>query len=137
MTTATIIADAIVGLLASGSFSVSFVPERTWLPKFSIEEISQARAFVVPRTNEATRATRESMFYDYVVDIGIVKHVRSEAEIDALDAFAEEVLDFMLNQPVSDAELIATTRDPVVSPEKYDEESTFFTIISITYRVMK
>jgi hypothetical protein len=96
----------------------------------------------VPRTVTITTATRDSSYFDCVIDVGIQKKINPDemAELDALVNLAEEIVDHMRMRELDSypgAAWLSTTHEPIFAPEHLDQERAFTSVVSATYRVRR
>lgn len=139
MATVIDLADAVVTLLAAGSFSQAFTPVRRVLPDFNLPELATLRVTVVPKAVEITAATRSTHQYDLQVDIGIQKKLGSDldAEVAALVTLVDEIEAYLQSKALSGAAWatwMRTVNDPVYVMEHLKEKRAFTSVLTVTYR---
>jgi len=88
------VADAVVRTLNDGSFSQSFVAERTYDPERALAEYQTLRVTVVPKGRQMQFADRSRMQQDVAIDVAIQRRVASDTETDEMMALVDEVLDY-------------------------------------------
>jgi hypothetical protein len=142
MSTISDIADAVAASLNNASFSQPITAQRKYLPAVDLAELSELHVTVVPRTVTITTATRDSSYFDCVIDVGIQKKINPDemAELDALVNLAEEIVDHMRMRELDSypgAAWLSTTHEPIFAPEHLDQERAFTSVVSATYRVRR
>lgn len=142
MTTIIDIADAVVTELSSGSFSLSFVPQRRVLPEYELSGLNSLLVTVVPRGVEITGSSRSTSQLDYQIDIGIQQKVGKNVDSDVatLVTFADEVMKFMLRRVLSgvpSARWLQLVHEPIYSPDHLADRLTFTSVMTLTYRVIE
>ncbi len=133
------IADAVAALLNAGSFSRTFTAERHVLAEFDLGALQTLRVSVVPRGLSIAPASRSQRTYDYQVDVGIQEHVAGLSDVDGLLALTEEVVDYLTGVHLEDEDAMwmSTENAPVYVPQHLDQERTFTSVVTITYRVWR
>lgn len=142
MAVITDIADAVVASLNSGSFSQPFIAQRRYQPSFELPEMQTLQVSVVPKSVSITKATRESGYFDFAIDIGVQKKVNLEAlaEIDALMTLMDEIADHLRLtrlDGVPQAAWLTIGHEPIFAPEHLDQLRQFTSVLTVTYRVAR
>ncbi|MGE3108352.1 MAG: hypothetical protein AB7O77_08370 [Phycisphaerales bacterium] len=143
MSTIAAIADAVAAHINAGTFSQPVSAERMYQPAFTLEDLADLRVSVVPRTVGIAAATRDSSFFECVVDVGVQKKLPAEgadSEIDALLDLVEEITDHLRLKRLPDAPeaaWAAIAHEPVVSSESLEQHRVFTSVLSVTYRVRR
>lgn len=127
--------------LASGwSPSQPLTVRRTWRPRTTRHDAAGVLVSVTPRTSEITPLTRDADQGDHEIGVLIQRRLddpetaAAEAQIDALDALVEEVIDRLDRQSPSEAyRFLGLRRDPVIDDDDL-EAQLFTTLITITYQ---
>lgn len=137
------IADAAAAHINAGTFSQPVNAVRMYQPAFTLEDLTDLRVSVVPRTVGIAAASRDSSVFECVVDVGIQRKLPAEgaeAEIDALLDLVEEIADHLRLKRLPDAPEAAwagISHEPVVSSESLEQHRVFTSVLSVTYRVRR
>jgi len=142
MSTISDIADAVVASLNNSTFSQAIVAERKYLPAVDLAALATLHVTVVPRAVTITTATRDSSYFDCVIDVGVQRKVNPDdgTELDALVNLTEEIVDHLRLGGLDSypgAAWLSITHEPVFAPEHLDQERAFTSVISATYRVRR
>lgn len=142
MAVITDIADAVVASLNSGSFSQPFTAQRRYQPSFELPEMQTLQVSIVPKSVSITKATRESGYFDFAIDIGVQKKVNPEAlaEIDALMTLMDEIADHLRLTRLDGAPQavwLTIGHEPIFAPEHLDQLRQFTSVLTVTYRVAR
>lgn len=142
MAVITEIADAVVASLSSGSFSQPFTAQRRYQPSFELPEMQTLQVSVVPKSVSITKATRDSGYFDFAIDIGVQKKVNTEAlaEIDALMTLMDEIADRLRLTRLDgapQAAWLSIQHEPIFAPEHLDQLRQFTSVLTVTYRVAR
>lgn len=140
MSTIIDIADAVVAHLNAGSFSQPVSAQRIYQPAFTLEELTDLRVSVVPRSTSITTASRDSSTFECSVDVGIQKKIGEENEIDGLLDLVEELAGHLRLKRLPgapDAAWVGIAHEPVVSTEALNEHRAFTSVLAVTYRVRR
>lgn len=140
--TAVQIADAVAAELNGHAFSVAFTAERRLLPSYELKELDAVKVTVVPRAIESQAASRTLHQCDHQVDVGVQKKLTGEIdmEVPPLMALVEEIVEFLARRKlaaVPDVLWLRCANDPIYSPQHLNEQRTFVSVLTLTYRVMK
>ena len=132
------LADAIVADLNDHTFSQAFQAQRTYLPRWKLEELSTIRVSVVPKDDVGERASRTQWQEDYQVDVAIQQKLgaNESEQMDALILLGQELADFFKSRnPTGNlATLIAVAFAPLFDPEHFENHKTLTTVINLTFR---
>lgn len=132
------LADAIVSDLNTHTFSQSFIAQRTYLPRWQLEELTSIRVSVVPKDDVGERASRSQWQEDYQLDVAIQQKLGTNetAEMDTLILFAQELADyFKTRNPTGNlATLTAVAFAPLFDPEHLEKYKSLTTVITLTFR---
>ena len=142
MAVITDITDAVVASLNSGSFSRPFTAQRRYQPSFELPEMQTLQVSVVPKSVSITKATRDSGYFDFAIDIGVQKKVNTEAlaEIDALMTLMDEIADRLRLTRLDgapQAAWLSIQHEPIFAPEHLDQLRQFTSVLTVTYRVAR
>ena len=143
MSTIATIADAAAAHINAGTFSQPVNAVRMYQPAFTLEDLTDLRVSVVPRTVGIAAASRDSSVFECVVDVGIQRKLPAEgaeAEIDALLDLVEEIADHLRLKRLPDAPEAAwagISHEPLVSSESLEQHRVFTSVLSVTYRVRR
>ncbi|MFZ2873459.1 MAG: hypothetical protein WAZ94_03140 [Phycisphaerales bacterium] len=143
MSTIATIADAAAAHINAGTFSQPVNAVRMYQPAFTLEDLTDLRVSVVPRTVGIAAASRDSSVFECVVDVGIQKKLPAEGAEDAIDALldlVEEIADHLRLKRLPDAPEAAwasISHEPVVSSESLEQHRVFTSVLSVTYRVRR
>lgn len=140
------IAEAMVTALNGGSFSLSFMAERSYVPVRRLEDLGTLRVTVVPsgRELEILDRSRRAMV-SHSIDVGVQQRIgtgtMTEAQIlaacDPLAALVEEISDFLQYAPlaVTDAVCTEVRNAPIYSPQHIDERRVFTSVLTFVYQL--
>ena len=136
------LADAVVTELNAKTFSMPFTAERRLLPSFELKELTSLQVTVVPKAVESSNASRSTRQSDYQVDIGVQKKFSGDidSELPPLMVVVEEIAEFLARHKLtdkSDAVWLGCQNDPIYSPQHLNEQRTFVSVLTLTYRMMK
>lgn len=142
MSTIINVADAVVASLNAGSFSQEFTAERKYQPVFELLELADLKVSVVPKSVSITTASRNDGYFDCAVDIGVQKKVDVDEpdEIDALVDLVEEIADHLRMSRLDElpeAAWLSIENEPVFAAEHLDQQRTFTSLLTVTYRVRR
>ena len=142
MSTIIDVADAVVANVNAGSFSQEFTAERTYQPVFELPEMQTLHVSVVPKSILIAAASRSDNFFDCAIDIGVQKKVDADDsdEIDALMGLVEELVDHLRLKRLDAlpaAAWLSIENEPVFAPEHLDQQRTFTSVVTVTYRVRR
>ena len=132
------LADAIVADLNTATFGQAFIAQRTYLPRWKLEELATIRVTVVPKDDIGERASRAQWQEDYHIDVAIQQRLAAneQEQLDALIGLAEELADYFKSRnPTGNlATLIAVAFAPLFDPEHLEKHKTLTTVINLTFR---
>jgi hypothetical protein len=132
------LADAIVSDLNAASFSQPVVVQRTYLPRWKLEELATIRVSVVPKDDVGERASRAQWREDYQLDVAIQQRLGANeaAQMDGLILLGQELADyFKTRNPTGNlATLTAVAFAPLFDPEHLEKHKTLTTVINLTFR---
>ena len=136
------IAEAVKAGLNAHDFSMEFEAARDYLPVFDLQEMQTLHVTVVPAGMTIAKLDRSRTQSDVQVDIGIQKKLSTadNAEIDALMALVEEVVDFLRFRKLEafpEALWVSTENNPIFVREHLSEMRQFTSVLSLTYRVAR
>lgn len=143
MSTISTLADAVAEHINAGTFAQPVSAVRTYQPAFTLEELSELRVSVVPRTTTVTAASRESSTYEHVLDVGVQKKLPAEDDQAAIDELLEltEAIGNRLRHTrlagFPEAAWAGLAHEPVVSSESLEQHRVFTSVLSVTYRVRR
>jgi hypothetical protein len=132
------IASAIVADLNAHAFSQAFVAQRSYLPRYRLEELQDIRVTVVPKDDVGQRASRSQWQQDYKVDVALQQRLGADelAQMDSLILLAQELSDyFKARNPAGDMVTLAeVTFAPLFDPDHLEKHKTLTTVINLTFR---
>ncbi len=142
MSTIVEVADAMVASLNGASFSQPFTAVRSYLPAVELAELKDLHVTVIPKSEAITVATRESDYFEPVIDVGIQKKVdpNDAAQMDAMCDLVQEIIDHLRHrrlEAMPDAAWLSIEHEPVFAPEHLDQERVFTSVLSVTYRLRR
>ena len=142
MSTLIAVADAVVASLNAGTFGQPFTAERKYQPAFNLADLDTLRVSVVPKSVSITTAARDTSYFDCAIDVGVQKKVDPDdpTELDALMNLVEEIADHLRMQRLDDlpeAAWLSIENDPVFAPEHLDQQRTFTSVLTVTYRLRR
>ena len=132
------LADAVVADLNAATFSQSFTVQRSYLPRWKLEELATIRVTVVPKDDVGERASRAQWQEDYQLDVAIQQRLGANetAQMDALVLLGQELADYFKSRnPAGDlATLVAVAFAPLFDPDHLEKHKTLTTILNLTFR---
>ena len=132
------LADAVVADLNAATFSQPFTAQRSYLPRWKLEELATIRVTVVPKDDVGERASRAQWQEDYQLDVAIQQRLGANetAQMDALVLLGQELADYFKSRnPAGDlATLVAVAFAPLFDPEHLEKHKTLTTVINLTFR---
>ena len=133
------IAEAVKQELAAGEFSQTFVPQRSYRPRFKLQDMDVLHVTVVAQSVVSEPVTRSSTQYDCKIDIGIQQRLSQEdnAIIDRLMDLVQELADFLQGRVLTQcpaAKFMGVERDPLYSPQHLDQQKQFTSVLTVSYR---
>lgn len=148
MNTATGVADALLDYLAGQTFSQEFTISRPSRPKYK-ESDSSLQIFIVPGEATYEWATRQAMFVEHTVGVGIYKRIDPDNadELEGMFDFTQEVIDAMTAEiqlsVIVDAytdltaQFVKIANQPVYDPAILDQHCVFVSVIAGQYRLLR
>jgi len=138
------VADAVVRTLNDGSFSQSFVAERTYDPERALAEYQTLRVTVVPKGRQMQFADRSRMQQDVAIDVAIQRRVASDTETDEMMALVDEVLDYWKDHRILKdsqqnplASWLRAGNEPIFVPKHLREDHVLTSVLTLTFRVIR
>ena len=132
------LADAVVADLNAASFSQPFTAQRSYLPRWKLEELATIRVTVVPKDDVGERASRAQWQEDYQLDVAIQQRLGANetAQMDALVLLGQELADYFKSRnPAGDlATLVAVAFAPLFDPDHLEKHKTLTTVLNLTFR---
>ena len=132
------IADAVVTDLQAHTFSQPFSAQRSYLPRYRLEELTDVRVTVVPKDEVGQRASRSQWQSDYKLDLAIQQRLGADelAQMDGLILLGQELADFFKshNPPGDVATLVEVAFAPLFDPDHLEKHKTLTTVINLTFR---
>ena len=135
------LADAVVADLNSEGWSLPFVAQRLYRPRFDLAELTTLKVSVVPRSMTIETASRADDGRRYQLDLAIQQKLEAETagQIDQLLGLAEEIARFFRSRrPASlpQAVCVKVENEPVYAVEHLDELQCFTSVIRLTFLVV-
>ena len=136
------IAEALKDELNDHDFSMEFEATRDYLPVFDLQDMQALHVTIVPAGVTMQKLDRSRTQSDVQVDIGIQKKLNAgdNAEIDALMALVEEIVDFLRFRKLEGfptAMWVSTENAPIFVREHLSEMRQFTSVLTLTYRVAR
>ena len=132
------LADAVVADLNATTFSQPFTAQRSYLPRWKLEELATIRVTVVPKDDVGERASRAQWQEDYQLDVAIQQRLGANetAQMDALVLLGQELADYFKSRnPAGDlATLVAVAFAPLFDPDHLEKHKTLTTVLNLTFR---
>ncbi|HNB60283.1 MAG TPA: hypothetical protein PK308_08205 [Phycisphaerales bacterium] len=132
------LADAVVADLNAATFSQPFTAQRSYLPRWKLEELATIRVTVVPKDDVGERASRAQWQEDYQLDVAIQQRLGANetAQMDALVLLGQELADYFKSRnPAGDlATLVAVAFAPLFDPDHLEKHKTLTTVLNLTFR---
>jgi hypothetical protein len=141
------IADAVVDSLNSGSFALSFIAVRYYVPVGQLEALETLTVQVVPTTIERLLQTRAGGSLDtYRIDVGIMQVIGTgpmdplqiETACDPLMGLVEAIANSFFGQRLASypqASCIEVANAPIYSPPHLDGSRLFLSLLTLGFRV--
>ena len=132
------LADAVVADRNAATFSQPFTAQRSYLPRWKLEELATIRVTVVPKDDVGERASRAQWQEDYQLDVAIQQRLGANetAQMDALVLLGQELADYFKSRnPAGDlATLVAVAFAPLFDPDHLEKHKTLTTVLNLTFR---
>ena len=132
------LADAVVADLNAATFSQPFTAQRSYLPRWKLEELATIRVTVVPKDDVGERSSRAQWQEDYQLDVAIQQRLGANetAQMDALVLLGQELADYFKSRnPAGDlATLVAVAFAPLFDPDHLEKHKTLTTVLNLTFR---
>ena len=138
------LADAVTDALNGGTFSVSFVAVRAWLPvyKLATGDLDTVQVSVAPMTRESAPAARGKDLHRHAIEIAVQKELASETtletDVDALIALVEEIADHLTRRTLTASGMTwhvdGVKVDPVCAFTELEGSRIFASVIEATYQ---
>lgn len=141
MSLSTNIADSVVGELNSGSFSQTFTARRVAIPRTDLEELSELKVSVIPRSVVMTTQSRAITKYVVSIDVGIQKKMTDpETEVALLGELVDEIAEFLHRRKLAGspyAQWIGIRNEPIYAVEHILKNRTFTSVLTVDYMLLK
>lgn len=135
------IADAVAAELSAATFSQPLAAERSYLPRFDVDEMTDLKVSVVPRGLASQTLDRNRDRFDYKIDVAIQKKVEPVPQaLDPLMALVEEIADFFRQGALAafpQARCTDVANVPVYAAEHLEELRQFTSVLTLTFRVWR
>jgi len=138
MSRLTTLADAVVTALnaAGPTWSVAFTAERTYLPRFRVEDLS-----TTPKVSVVTSAKRGDLesragdsLDEFDIDVGIhAKAGTGVAEVDLYADLLEEIVDYFKTQVIAGHVFTSWEYKASWSPDQM-KDGVFFGFVTLTFK---
>jgi hypothetical protein len=135
------LAEAVKVELAGHAFSQPFVPQRVYLPTFTLQDLANLQVTVAPASIARDNVSRAHVQVDRQVEVAVTQRVQSidVVGVDALVGLVEEISDFLDGRTLAPAPAFLQIAMEVVP---YDQEAlhsknVFAALVTLTYRVVK
>lgn len=140
MAVITDIANAVTDRLNGAVFSQGFTAAMSFRPQYRLKELGTLKVTVVPKGSVRTLESRSAERKDHEVDIGILRRVADDAEIQALLDLVEEIEEHFREDRslagVPGAACMEIGNDPIYDPEHLDKYRQFTSVVTLTYRLI-
>lgn len=138
MATVLQVADAVTAQINAAELSREVTAERLYVPNFDLADLKTMRVSVVPRELLIESLDRSSNRYNAKIDVAVQQKFStgSHAEIDPLVDLVEEIVDLfrMKRLPsMPEARCIAVEMPVIYSPEMWDQDRTFTSLMTLTF----
>lgn len=141
MSLITDIADEVITELNEATLSQAFTAERRYAPIFDLEEMTDLKVSVVPRSKTSSAGTRAQREFTVEIDIAVQKKVPAEdlTTPDALMTLVEEIADLfrMKRLTTSRAAWTAEANDPIFLPGHIRRLGQFTSVLTLTFAIVK
>ncbi len=134
------VAESVRAKLAAGTYSQSFVPVRSYLAVYSLEDLETLRVTVIGSECEETLATRAQAQRVHVVDVAVQKLIdmTSNTAADALMTLCEEIKDALRKVTMcSGAALWMGTEQQMPIAEHLAQNQVFTSVLRFRYREIR
>lgn len=142
MSMATDIADAVVVELNVGDFSEKFTAQRVTVPRVELDELSELRVSVVPRSVKMARVSNRLTKYIVQIDIGVQKKIGENElqDVAALGQLVDEISDFLKDRTLAllpNIRWITNKNEPIYSVDHLLQNRVFTSLLSAEYHLIR
>ncbi len=133
-------AEAVKAMLAASSVltDASASVERAYVPLLKLESLTTGyQVEVIARTSERSRKTRTLILLDHTIDVGIVRRVATDADVDVTAKFAEDVAAVIEDTPIADFPLVTCSTVPMYDPKELLMQKVYVVVIRAVYRTSR
>lgn len=137
------IANAVVAEIQAATLSQTPTVERVYVPVYDRASVSGLRVYVLATGQTITDANRAADDFEATIKVAIYKDVNPAviAEVDAMVAFVQEVLDLFRSNihltAYDSAALTDLANDPVYDPAQLDQHRVFVSVITLKYTLLR
>ncbi len=131
------IAHAVADLINQPGLSSPANATRAWVPQVDLDSLDQRRVTVVPGEVEMRTETRSTSSFEVEVLVGVQQRTPDTDAVDALVAYAQEILDRLRFTDLSGATWLSAAMDPVVSADMLREHDAALSIVRARYIVWR
>lgn len=136
------IAEAVKVDLEVGSFSLPFIPTRTYRPQFKLKDMDTLHVTVVARSRTISPDSRSKYKNECVIDVAVQKRFSDDTNIilDPLMNLVDEICGHFVNRELDnyrEAYWLTTENSPIYDASHMDEMRQFTSVISLIYRSME
>jgi len=138
MSKLTEIADAVTAKINDANLVPSLVAERTLLPIFELKDLKTLKVSVVPKSRKITQDARCHTSDEIEVDIGIMKKIADDSELDGLMKLVEDMEGIFKAERLTgypSAVCVKKTNDPIYDPEHLRQFRQFTSVLTLTFKV--
>ena len=138
MSKLTDIADAVAAKINNANLVPGLVAERTLLPVFELKDLKTLKVSVVPKSRKITQDARCHTSDEIEVDIGIMKKIADDSELDGLMKLVEDMEGIFKAERLAgypNAVCVKKENDPVYDPEHLRQFRQFTSVLTLTFKV--
>lgn len=132
------IAEAVAALINGGTYSQTLTAAVKFLPLIQLPETESGFVVqVAPRVRRIRIAARSYEYHDYTVDVGVMRRVSDDAEVDACLVLCEELIDRLRFTRLVDppAAFKAVRNRPAYLASHLERFRQFSSVIAVSYRL--
>ena len=138
MSKLTDIADAVAAKINNANLVPGLVAERTLLPVFELKDLKALKVSVVPKSRKITQDTRSHASDEIEVDIGIMKKIADDSELDGLLKLVEDMEGIFKAERLAgypNAVCVKKENDPIYDSEHLRQFRQFTSVLTLTFKV--
>lgn len=142
------IANAVVGLVNSGTYVQPVAAKRLYQPVLELPETETLTVSVVPKAQTVNPGTRTDDFVEVAVDVAVQKKLTFDASdqtaLDGLMTLVEQIIDRLRHEHLEigtttpkRALFVSIANEPVFAPDHLEQLRQFTSLITVRYQVRR